>query len=386
MEIISYKYAIPYLIFLGYLLVLMFIEFGNINKQQDPKFVRKFLLVGFLIFIGLRGFVYGDVINYKRWFERSPTLFSDDFQKYVGSLSLNFGFTFLMILVKTIWNNYLFFQFVLAVIQLILLDIVIRRYSKYYVMPFLFFYIFGGLFFYVNLIRQFTVVCCFLCSIKYIEKPNLIKYLIVNLIGAAIHFSALIYIPLYFILNKKIPLILFWCLFIIGNILFLAKIDFIKVIFDKIVYLLPGKLAFVVKAYAVKDKLAFFAPDFNLSLGYFERAVSFIVLMLFYPVFYQQGFSRILYNTMLLFLFCFYYFAGFNDLMNRLMLLFIFFYWFLFPQLYKRINYEKKCLFLVIFIFLGISKTIQSNNSIMARYDNILFGVESIEERIQSYK
>ena len=68
----------------------------------------------------------------------------------------------------------------------------------------IFIYICGTLFFFsLNGVRQAIAMSLFYYSLKYIEEKNLKKYFITNLVGFLFHNSAIIFFPLYFILNKR---------------------------------------------------------------------------------------------------------------------------------------------------------------------------------------
>lgn len=69
----------------------------------------------------------------------------------------------------------------------------------------IFLYITGQLYFFgMNGIRQCMAIALFYYSLKYIEQKNFKKYLLINLIGAACHLSAMLFVPLFFVLNRKI--------------------------------------------------------------------------------------------------------------------------------------------------------------------------------------
>ena len=67
-----------------------------------------------------------------------------------------------------------------------------------------FIYICGTFFFFsLNGIRQSIAISIFYYSLKYIENKRFDKYLLCNIIGCLFHNSAIIFIPLYFILSKE---------------------------------------------------------------------------------------------------------------------------------------------------------------------------------------
>ena len=58
-------------------------------------------------------------------------------------------------------------------------------------------------FFSMNGVRQSVAIMLFYYSFRYIKEHNLKMYLVLNGIGALFHSSAVLFLPLYFILNKK---------------------------------------------------------------------------------------------------------------------------------------------------------------------------------------
>lgn len=68
----------------------------------------------------------------------------------------------------------------------------------------LFIYICGSFYFFsMNGVRQSIAIALFYYSLSLIKKRKLLKYMIINLIGSSFHASALLFLPLYFILDKE---------------------------------------------------------------------------------------------------------------------------------------------------------------------------------------
>ena len=55
----------------------------------------------------------------------------------------------------------------------------------------------------MNGVRQSVAIMMFYYSFRYIKEQNLKKYLILNGIGCLFHSSAILFIPLYFVLNRR---------------------------------------------------------------------------------------------------------------------------------------------------------------------------------------
>lgn len=94
--------------------------------------------------------------------------------------------------------------FIFCFLAYIILLLCIKKYSKNYAMSYLLFF-FSGFFglLGLNQIRQFVAVGLIFYSYGYIEKKNPVKYFICVLLAYCFHFTAIIMIPFYWILQKK---------------------------------------------------------------------------------------------------------------------------------------------------------------------------------------
>ncbi|MCK8104714.1 EpsG family protein [Pseudoalteromonas sp. 2CM36K] len=80
----------------------------------------------------------------------------------------------------------------------------ILTHSAYKVMSWTFFILLGFYTFHFNGARQAIAIALFLYSTKYILNGNLLKYLVLVLIGFLVHKTMLICFPLYFIFRKEL--------------------------------------------------------------------------------------------------------------------------------------------------------------------------------------
>jgi hypothetical protein len=375
MEIISYKYAIPYFIFVAYLLVLMCWEFVKINRQQSTKDIRWLTIIGFLFFFGLRGFVGTDWANYYPFFEGAED----------GSFSTwEPGFIFYTFLIKSICANYFFWIFISSLIDVILLHVIFKRYSKYYVLAFILFLAFNGFIMEINLMRNIKSILLFLLSIKYLKQRRILPYILLNSLGILFHMSSIIYLPLYFILQREIPKIFLWIIFFVGVIIFLLQIEYIKPLLMFFARLIGGGLPDKVDAYFGYELYNQYKA---FSLGFFERLLSFFLIVGFRPKLIKQDSSNnIFINIFILFFICCFYIAEANEVMTRLSTLFICSYWILYPAILNTIkNKLNKQLFLLILIVFVLLRT-SFYNTFLFKYDNILFGIQKYEQRKELLK
>ena len=66
-----------------------------------------------------------------------------------------------------------------------------------------------------NLVRQFTAVAIFLFSVRYIIERRMFKYILMILFSSSFHISALLMLPLYFVMNKNYNLKFYSLMFVI---------------------------------------------------------------------------------------------------------------------------------------------------------------------------
>jgi len=394
MEAFSYAYAIPYLAVFLVFVVLLFWEFRQLNEGKEPQYIRWAAIILFLFFFGLRGFVYTDWVIYAPLFEKLPTIgegglskvlstdFSEEFltDVSVGKAGLELGFVYFTVFFKSIINNYFAFIFTNTLIDVILLNIFLKRYTKYYVLSIILFMVFGGFILEFNLLRNIKALLLFLVSLKYLQERRIVPYFLLNILGFFFHSSALIFFPLYFILNKQWPQWLIWSIFIVGNIIFLLHIKYLEPITVTIADIMGGRMGVKARLYFASD---FYSQAYGLGLGYIERVITFLVMILSQKKLKEQNaYNQIFINCFLLYFIIYFFFSEIMVAVQRLSVLFVFAYWILYPELLFSIKESVNKWILVIAI-LGYStlKITQANSTISSRYDNLLFGIESFEDR-----
>lgn len=396
MAITSITYPIPYLIFLLYLVVLMFLEFRQLKFEKDIKYIRWATIAGFTFFFGLRGFVFSDWFMYYNLFEKMPTLWdggfssilSGDFNEFfatdvsTGKTGLEMGFIYSTFLFKSIIPNYFVWVCFSVFIDILLLDIFIRRYSPYYVLSVLLFVAFGGLIIEFNLMRNVKAILLFLLSLKYLEERKIIPYALMNLVGFLFHSSAIVFFPLYFLLNKKLPTWLLWTIFILGNAITLLHISYLQPLMLLFADLIGGRLGVQIKLYFAID---FFNQSYGISIGYIERVVTYLLILLFQKKLIEQNIRNQLFiNGYILYFFIFFFFSEIMVAVERLSLLFAFSYWIIYPALLNLVKEAaNKLVFALTLILFCYLKVAMATINVFAKYDNVLFGIESYEARLQ---
>jgi hypothetical protein len=356
----------------------MFVEFHKINKQQSTKGVRILTMAGFLFFFGLRGWVQTDCFNYYSDFDNFNTIWHGGLQQIVANAKTETVFWIYAILIKSIYPNYFFFVFISVLIDVAILNVVFKRYSKYYVLSFILFFIFFGTIIELNLLRNVKSILLFLLSLRYLEERRMLPYMLLNGLGMLFHVSSIVYLPLYFVLHRNFSKTVHWIIFIIGNILFLSKIQYIQPIFYFLGDIIGGRTETLVHAYFTNDV---FDSPLVVGKAYMERVVTFVVIMLFYTKLKQDRNTCIFVNICLVYVICFLYFSEMKVILDRLSYLFIASYWIIYANLLNiiQINANRK-LYITLIIIAALIKT-GTPRDILFKYDNLVFGIQKFEER-----
>jgi hypothetical protein len=394
MPAFSYYYSIPYLILFSLLLInsipLLNIWRSNILNYKYTDIFQKISVITILIiFFGFRGYVLIDWLTYSQFYADLPTLFNDLglLKNIIGSGSLNGrlverGFLVYMVICKTISSNYLFFQFISASIDLYILFLFFKReIPDCIVLGFVFFILFQGLQFEMHLLRSMKSMLLFILSIKYIKERKFINFLIFNCIGALFHITSIIYIPLYFILNKNIARSIVFTIFIIGNIIYLLQLEWFKLILSHIS--LPGRMGYLINTYLVSVR---YSASHGITIGYIERTFTFFFVYFFSKrITNVDNNNNIYINIIYLYIFIFLYFSEMFIFIERIVNMFIFSYWIIYPKIYSLISEKMKYAFiLLLFLYGGVKLTLNCNKAYYY-YDNIMLPYRSFQERKEIY-
>lgn len=374
----SYPYSIPYIIFFTVLALLFFQEKYNIKNSISVYKLRLLTIYFLLVIIGLRGHIYSDWSSYYPAFQNLPTFWNGNIKNTLIISDWEPGFLIYSIIIKSIFPNYFIWIFINTAIDLFILDKIFKKYTNYYILAFATFFVMSGLFIEFNLYRNSKAIILFLLSIEYIKRQKFIPFLLINLLGFTFHSSALLYIPLYFFLNRELPRKIVWLIFIIGNIIFIFQIRWIGIFLGDFVNLINIEL--------IKSKALGYATSkisYNFSIGFFERIFTFIIFTEFYKrIISSNPTFRIFYNLYLIYFIFFFYFSEIHVFTERLSILFIFSYWLIYPKIYEllRTSQARKLFFILFFIFSLLRITVMNSN-ILSKYDNVLWGIKSYNER-----
>ena len=217
--------------FVLYLVILFsVINESRISKQHDYK--KTLLLMFFTsLIVGFRDMIGGyDLYIYGEFFD---SFFKNNISYHqLPSITLfEPGYVLYNYLINTITNNRYLFFLTSSVIAYLLFYSSLKKYAPY--IYFSFFIFFCKYFFFTFVyVRQVLAVGVAWYSLKYIYDKSLLKFVGVVMIAASLHTSALLFLPLYYIVKVKISSKQIIYIFIVSLILGLTP--FIKMIFSVI--------------------------------------------------------------------------------------------------------------------------------------------------------
>lgn len=385
--IFSIVYSVPYF------LMFLILFWGSIPLLKDDMIDEKtvylekqrevFVLFLFFIFVAFRGYVYSDCLVYHDYYSTVPTIFDgkyaiDSFLHNNVFFDGEYLFLIWSMLFKSISDNYLVWQTLSTLVDLCLFDFIFRKYiPNSRALGFLVFFVFYGFIIEVNLLRNVKAILIFLFSIGYIRSRSFFKYLLSIIVAMLFHISAVFYLPLYFMLTKRIKKEFILGLVVVGNIITLFKIVWIKPLLFAVGNYIPGALGDMLNTYLYSD---YASSSYSLGLGFLERDISFFI---FYSIFAKSEKEEeiIFFNLFSLYILVFLYCSEMKILVERIPYLFAPAYWILYPLVYEKLNYNTKKYFLLWLFMICGSKIIVGNSNYLTRYDNILWGAESYQIR-----
>ena len=371
MPLYSFLYSIPYIIVFWLLWFLYLNEKGRIKNGLSPQIAGILVFFIMLIFIGLRGHVYSDFVSYYPFFSDIPTINKLD-NIFQGLFEP--GFVIYTSILKTIAPNYFAWIFINTLIDLLVFRFVFKRYTHSLILPFIFFMAYQGLIIEFNLYRNAKAIDLFLLSLPYLQQRKILPYMLLNALGFTFHISAVIYLPLYFVLHREFPRWFVWSMLILANVIFFGNIHFILDLINNIGIFDNEDMIKKLIQYQSTDK------EYGFSFGYFERTGSILICTILYNKLIKQNPANLIfYNIALFYYLSFILFSDVAVFAERIPVLFIFSYWILFSNVVV-LRYKFRRIIMSYLIIISLFKVTGSLN-LMCYYDNLLWGIQSYQER-----
>lgn len=167
------------------------------------------LVCPYVVWATFRPDGWGDTYSYRYLYEFVPSSLGQ-LGTYVESASKDKGFAVLSVLIKSFFgDSEIPFFFILALIQMLCVALILRKYSSNYWLSIFFFIASTDYMSWMhNGIRQFTAVVLVFAATGLMLKKKYVPLILVILVASTIHGSALLMIPIVFIVqgeawNKK---------------------------------------------------------------------------------------------------------------------------------------------------------------------------------------
>lgn len=182
-------------------------EKENVLGRSEIRVRKSFAILTIIPLIwwtATRSQWFFDTNAYMTAFDAMPNTLSE-IESFMEDVNKDKGFSVLSILIKMIvGNDVVAYFFVIATLQLVILAMVFRKYSSNFVMAF---FIFVATTDYLswmhNGIRQFTAVVLIFAATDFMLKRKYIPLIVVILLASTMHGSALLMIPIIFIVQGK---------------------------------------------------------------------------------------------------------------------------------------------------------------------------------------
>lgn len=203
----QYIFILVWVAVMGIFSSIMPVErYENVLEKRELRTTWTFavwLFIPVVIMASLRNNI-GDTYAYKLMFEDIPNTL-EGLLSYLPQVTKDKGFTVLSGLIKIVFgNNTIVYFCVLAIIQSIALIYVFRKYStSYWISFFLFTASTDYLSWMFNGVRQFTAVCIIFATTPLMLKKKWVPLIFTILLAATIHGSALLMLPIVFIVQGK---------------------------------------------------------------------------------------------------------------------------------------------------------------------------------------
>lgn len=167
------------------------------NENEKFKIISLISIFIFSLVIGLRYYVGGDYVGYLDDYNSFNTANPYSDSRY------ELGYHSLMYFLKLLSLSFPFLFITVSFLQILFIYKWARNYK--YLLPWVVFFYFTTLYLFesMNVMRQALAFSILLFSTIYIQKSQLIRFLMLVILAASFHKSALFFIIFYFLLNRE---------------------------------------------------------------------------------------------------------------------------------------------------------------------------------------
>jgi transmembrane protein EpsG len=227
MLVLDINLAIAYLI--SYFSRYFSKPLSNKAPYTKPNLLFFIIVMTSMILVsGLRNGI-GDTGFYMIAYNQGIYNFTDIFKSNQA-----YGFYIFQSFLHLISNDPQILVFASALLTNVLILPVLRRYSRYFEISIYVYITFGMFLTSMNGIRQFLAASICFTATHFIINGKFVKYLIVVIVAATVHASALILIPVYFIVRRRAWTKMTFLLLFLGILIVLGFSTFSSALFSSL--------------------------------------------------------------------------------------------------------------------------------------------------------
>ncbi len=370
-------YFIPYVLFVLYFSFFYLYGGNNSLRKIESKY---YAYIFFAFVVCFRWFISQDAFAYYGFFQSVPNVIESIESNYAKWSWWEPGFVYYVATYKLFTDNYLVYQIVDSIIEIIFIYKCFEHYKCNNPFVIMIFFVMNG-FWSFDVQRNIKAILIFFYSLKFIEDINnrkWIKYFICLIVAYCFHNSSIIYFLITPFLCIKLTKQKIKIFFFLGIFIAITSGLFMNNFLATIQSFLPGRIGNMIDEYVLNKGQ--FSIGKMFSLGTIEKILTFYLILRYFDTLKQDN-SIIIKTYILYFLFYFCFFS-LSEVSNRLSLLFVFSYWVI---IYKVILAEKRKsikLFMFICILIYCLLKMSLYNKPHQSYNNILFlNCMTLEER-----
>ncbi len=338
-----------YLLIFFILLVFAYNEvFSSNDKLKHTQYIGSYYFL--IVLAGFRYETGGDWQSYTEVYDIIEPI--NEVIKGNGSVFINhqieFGFRLLVSITKFFSSNV---QLLFFIVSFFCITFLFKNLSEYAVYPqtsILIYY--SVLYFFLDFvtIRQAISVMIFFFSIRYIQNRKIFKYFALIITASLFHLTALLLLPLYWVINKEYSKIKVIAFFIAINFVFLLNIRWLEATLNLVLPFFFGPVASKITTYTAESALV----GRGISIGFIINIIIFVLLMIARDKTKEIKYYNIFFNLFLLYAFVYSVFFEIVDISNRFRLYFALSELILLPTLLTSFELYKNKILIFIFIVL----------------------------------
>ena len=309
----------------------------EIADEKNKRRIMWLLLALFTLFFGLRGDVGDDYHHYQNMYNHEAFF-------HLVSMPL---FALAMEAFKALHIPFEGFIFACScLINGLLFRFMHRQYGN---LPFLLSIFVGmsGVVNEIDFIRNTISILFFANSWYYIQEQKPWKFYLLNIIGALFHYSALVYLPFYYLARKTLSQKIYIGIILGGIVIYFLYIPFLHIIPQ----IFDHENEFTEHVYTY---IRTYTRAMGFTIAFVERLLTALLIYLFYEEMMQDRLRRTAVYAFILFFISYTLFSNYAILGTRLANLFIPCYWILWPALLRLMDNKlaRTCALLAIYFYL----------------------------------